>query len=225
MSTIINPFDLSQVRIEDLLKTKQILPAAGQKVWRASLFPKSTDVSFLSFDKDHTVTLVDDELFSDFNIIRKVNQNVYVNRGTGRRFIKSIEIGDYNDSVKRKTQLDKPVDYNKDNDAHAFLNLPKVNFAPVDVILDNPVFVPPTDITAREQKKPSFDIEIAHPHITPLPIVGSFKHNNKATIVEVLKWAKDKGVKYIYCINERRCNIISNEYVTPVVYYTVRGSL
>lgn len=54
-------------------------------------------------------------------------------------------------------------------------------------------------------------------------ITGIAKHNDKNYIIQVLRWCKEKNIKYIYCITEHRPYIINQDYVTPYVYYTVKG--
>lgn len=245
----IQPYDFSQVKLQDLIDQKKILYAKNNKTWSASIFPKSKELNQLAIsDKDHIITQLDDTLFKDFIVLDKLNQIVMVNHGTGKRFIKCVEIGDFNDSVKRYTQLDKPVDYSLD--AKVFLNLPKFDMeltAELNVNLDIPIrgqqpipilyhrdgsaptlfHVPDIElpVLTRKAKPDMFDTPINHPHINiPKPSLLPFKNNNKGIIEQIFKWAKTKGIKYIYCINEYRPNVISSDYVTPYVYYTIKGS-
>lgn len=226
---IIQPYDLSQVSMQGLIDSKSILPASENKVWQATIFPASKTVNLLvGHDKDHIVTMIDDALFSDFVVLDKVNQNVLINNNTARKYIKSVEIGDFNDSIKRYAQLDKPIDYN--TDAQAFLNIPQIDYTisnELNVSVDEMELIhQPADQTfAPKQKRDVFASNVNHPHInTPQALPRPFKNNNKAVIHEVFKWALAKGIKYIYCINEYRPHIISNDWATPYVYYTVRGS-
>jgi hypothetical protein len=228
MPTIIQPFDFSQVTLQSLIDGGKLLPANGNKVWAASIFPSSKSLNVLPHtDKDHQVTKLDDSLFAGFVTLDRVNQDVPVNRGSGRRYIKSVEIGDFNDSVKRYTQLDRPVDYS--TDAQTFLNLPRYDFAlsaQLDITKETVVKSPINlDTFARRAKPEIFAPPINHPHITyPAPSPLPFKNNNKAVIMQIFSWAKAKGIKYIYCINEWRPYCVTEDYTTPYVYYTVKGS-
>ena len=225
---VIQPYNLQEVTMQSLIDQKLILPVDGNKVWQASIFPKSKELSALvSIDKDRIITQIDDVLFSNFVILDKVNQNVFVKRGTGRRYIKSIEIGDFNDSVKRYAQLDKPIDYNLD--ARKFLNLPLYDFELTNQLNTSVEMIhrPGANIDdfIIPPKPQLFDTPIDHPHIPfPQPSPRPFKHNNKAIIEHVFKWALDKGVKYIYCINEYRPYSMTQEWTTPYVYYTIKGA-
>jgi len=225
---IIQPYDFTQVSKQSLIDQKLILPVDGNKVWHASLFPKSKELNILPYiDKDRIITQIDDELFQNFIVLDKVNQNVYINNNTGRKYIKSIEIGDFNDSVKRYSQLDRPVDYN--SDAKTFLNLPMYDFELVHELDTSVELIHRPDISIEEfitkQRPAIFDTPINHPHISqPAPSPLPFKYNNRAIIEEVFKWALDKGVKYIYCINEYRPYAVTTEWTTPYVYYTIKGS-
>lgn len=225
---VITPYDLTQVTMQSLIDKKLILPVDGNKVWSASIFPKSKELNILpGSDKDRIITQIDDSLFAKFNVLDKSQQNVKVKRGTGRRYIKAVEIGDYNDSVKRYAQLDKPIDYSED--AKKFLNLPVYDLTLMSE-LDTSVELihrPGVNITdfLPQGKRQLFETPINHPHINhPVPIPLPFKHNNKAIIEHIFKWASDKGVKYIYCINEYRPYSMTQEWTTPYVYYTIKGS-
>lgn len=225
---ILQPYDLSQISLESLIEQNKILPIEGNKVWSCSIFPLSKTVSSLdNFDKDHQITLIDDELFAGYTVLNKINEVVLVNNGTGRKMIKTSEFGTFEDSVKRYNQLDKPIDYNED--AQKFMNLPVV-----DVSLASQLNVA-TDLVHRPDgleaftRKPKlgiFDTIINHPHITqPTSKKTPFKNNDKKIILEVLKWGLTKGIKYIYCINEYRPYLINHSYAAPFVYYTIKGSL
>lgn len=225
---VIKPYDLQQVTMQSLIDKGLILPADGNKIWTASLFPKSKELNILpNIDKDRIITQIDDSLFSDFIVLDKQNQNVYVKRGTGRKYIKSVEIGDYNDSVKRYAQLDKPIDYNAD--AKKFLNLPTYDFSLIQQLNTSVELIHQPGVNINDFLPPArmemFETPIDHPHIThPKPKPTAFKHNNKAIIEHIFKWALDKGVKYIYCINEYRPYSMTQEWTTPYVYYTIKGS-
>lgn len=225
---ILQPYDLNQVTIESLLEQNKILPINGNKVWSCSIFPLSKDVSTLTFfDKDHQITLIDDDLFTGYTVLDKIKQTVLINNNTGRKMITTTEFGTFEDSVKRYNQLDRPIDYNED--AEKFMNLPIV-----DVSLANQLNVA-TDLIHRpdgleafypKPKLGPFDTIINHPHITqPTSKRIPFKNNDKKIILEVLKWGLSKGIKYIYCINEYRPYLINQSYAAPFVYYTIRGSL
>lgn len=226
--TIINPFDLSTITIEKLLEQKKILPSEGNKVWRASIFPDINPIEALNqYDKDHIITKVPAEIFDGFTMLLKPED--VVNVTNGKKWIKSKEYGNYDDSVKRFTLLDKPIDYNKDYNASAFLNLPKIDGIKANnvVIEDSQLFHKPgLDVLPLKKEKIDFlnttDL-FSHPHVQPLANTGNFRMNNKSYIMAVLEWARAKGIKYIYCINEWRPNVISDNYTTNLVYYTVKG--
>lgn len=226
---ILQPYDLNEVSVQTLLEQKKILPVNGNKVWSCSIFPLSKDISNLKFfDKDHQITLIDDELFVGYTVLDKINQTVLINNGTGRKMIKTTEFGTFEDSIKRYNQLDKAADYNED--AQTFLNLPLVDVSltnQMDVILPDLVHRPDgLQDFGQKTKMGIFDTPINHPHITyPTSNKSTFKSNDKKIILEVLKWGLRKGLKYIYSINEYRPYIVNQSYTTPFVYYTIRGSL
>ena len=225
---VIQPYNLKDDTIQSLINGKKILPVDGNKVWQACIFPKSNELNKLpNIDKDRLITQIDDVLFNKFIVLNKPNQMVYVNNNTGRRYIKCVEIGDYNDSVKRYTQLDRPIDYS--TDAKQFLNLPLFDFDHIHELDTHVELIHRPGENEEDfivRKKPlMFETPINHPHINhPRPKLTPFKHNNKAIIEQIFKWALDKGVKYIYCINEYRPYILTNEWTTPYVYYTIKGA-
>lgn len=232
MSKVINPFDLSLYTIDDLLRDNIIIPTNNLKAWSASLFPESLKdkISTLLYDKDHILTFINDDLYKDHNItiLPKITSTILVNNNTGKKVIKCKEFGDYNNSVKRFSNLETPVSYNKDNNINTFLNLPK----PIDpilsnVVLDNLIFNPGIELNinikkSREEKM--FGQQLNHPHINTPKVVGRFNNNNKAIIKAVFEWANKEDIKYIYSIKENRPNIIFDNYVTNFVYYTIIGS-
>lgn len=224
---LIQPYDLKVESIDSLLYDKQIYLSNSNKSWRATIFPKSTPINNnLQYDKDHIVTQIDDELFVDFVILKKLNETVYLENNTKRDFIKSKEIGDFTDSVKRYTQLDKPIDYNEN--AQQFLNIPQLDYTQTENLNIDNSLIYKSDVNTIIKPKPQknfYSENIKHPHInTQSQNVGDSKYNNKAIIKQVLLWAKEKGIKYIYCINEYRPMVINNQYVSSYVYYTIKGS-
>lgn len=233
MSKVINPFDLSIYSINDLIRDKLIVPSNGLKAWSASIFPESLkdNISTLLYDKDHIITFINDDLYLDHNItiLPKLNNTIFINNNTGKKVIKCKEFGTYDDSVKRFTNLEFPVSYNKDNNIANFLNLPKPTDAILNnIILDNLTFNPGVEFNSNNKKSREeklFGQELKHPHINTPKITGNFKNNNKAIIKAVFEWANLKGIKYIYSIKENRPNVISDNYVTNLVYYTIIGSL
>lgn len=225
---IIQPYDFSVITLQELIDNKTIIPSEGNRIWSASIFPTSKNLNLLStIDKDHIVTQIDDTLFADFTVLDKVNQIVLVNNNTGKKYIKCIEIGDYNDSVKRYIQLDKPVDFNID--AGKFMNLPNIDHDLIHQLDVSTDLIHKPAINTEEffnKHKPSmFETVIKHPHINiPNSNKIPFKNNNKVIIQQVFKWALDKGIKYIYCINEYRPYVIDSQWTTNYVYYTIKGS-
>lgn len=228
---IIYPYDLSEVTIESLVYDKKIIHAKDNKSWQATIFHNSKKLNLIStYDKDHIITQVDDELFKDFILLERTEQTVFTDNNTKRDYIKCIEIGDYNDSVKRYTQLDKPIDYN--NDAQTFLNIPQYDYSQTNNYNVGTDLIYKTDINVDDilpQKKPMFFDQqtVDHPHINTYDQNNTSsisKYNNKAFIEQVLKWAKEKGILYIYCINEYRPHIMNTSYTTPYVYYTIKGA-
>jgi hypothetical protein len=224
---IIQPFDLTKTSIESLLNDKKILLAKDNKSWSASIFPLSKKLNNITtFDKDHIITQIDDKLFDDFLIADNVNQTIYNITNTKRDYIKCIEIGDINDSIKRYTQLNVSVDYN--TDAQKFLNIPNQDYSQnTNLNISNRnIYQSEIDILMSKNKKNNiFDNNINHPHINQYNQSNNLtKNNNKSIIIQIFKWAKEKGIKYIYCINENRPNVINNQYVLPFVYYTIKGT-
>jgi hypothetical protein len=230
MSKIINPFDLSKQSIEDLLRTNLIIESSvDNKAYHATLFPESirTLTDTLSYDKDHILTYIDDNLYTEYKmiILSKRNQEVFINQG--KKFIKCKEFGDYNNSVKRFININKPVSYNKDNNINNFLNLPKPIAISLNVSEPVLIFNPGVNISPKLKKSKEellFGQELKHPHINTPKITGDFKNNNKHIIKAVFEWAQTQNIKYIYSINENRPNVISNNYLLNSVYYTITGS-
>ena len=160
-------------------------------------------------------------------VLQKLDDYVIVNDGAGRLFVRSTVMGDYDDSVKRYQNLDKPVSYNKDGDIRTFLNLPKALPAELTNDSTRTVFNPNSSLLpARRQsmEEKLFGQDLVHKHINTPRLTGVFKNNDKTTISAVFDWARARGIKYIYSINERRPNVISDNYVLNLVYYTVTGS-
>jgi hypothetical protein len=212
---IIYPYDLNNITTDALLVDNNIISVNDTNfAWYNTILPKSfyQDKEFLNYSKDRIVTLIDDSIFTDFNItlLNEYNQTIIVNNK--RKYIKSKEIGDYTNSIKRYTQLNKSISYNED--AQKFLNLPKNEItqkAQLNVM---------GDFNYGQQLKTS-----EHPHIThQKKIPQEYKYNNKTYIVETLKWAVENDIKYIYSINEYRPYILNTSYVTPYIYYTITGS-
>lgn len=221
---IIQPYDLSVYQLDVLIKDGSLISAENNKAWRAAIFPSSTTVQALNqFDMNNIITQVDDVVFSDFTVLAKSEQLVSYNNGY--KFVKCVEFGDYSDSVKRYAQLDRPLSYS--SSARDFLKLSNNAMDQNDQLnlrLDDLIHAP-----GELSKAPTTDAlgnsEITHPFISQLPSNNTpYRYNNKTVLLEVIRWAKAKGIKYIYCINENRPYAVSKQYVTPYVYYTVRGS-
>lgn len=231
---IIQPFDLSIYKIEDLIKDKKIIDATDNKAWHSSIFPNSmkdalNNYTKLSYSKDNIITFIEDQIYIDYGIIilQKPEQEIYIRRGQGKKIIKCKEIGDYNNSVKRYSVLNLPLDYVKDNKASVFLNIPKQISSELDIIQPNLQFNPGNifePITSRSPEEKLFGKNINHPHVTTPKSVGVTKHNNKPILDSIFKWIVNQGIKYVYAINEWRPNVINDNYVTNLVYYTVTGS-
>lgn len=230
MKQIINPYDTSsEDSIDLLLYEKKIIKKDNNNFyWYASIFPKSTinNDSEHYYSRNRIVTKIDDSIFTDMGFIILSKQEQVIVNNNKRSFIKCKTYGDYIDSVKRYTNINKPV--NIVENAADFLNLPKLSndIKFKSVIEENLNFKMEDDMSdILPKKKPDlFEDHINHPHINKVKLQKkSFKFNSKDYIIEVLKWAKDKGVKYIYCINEHRPYIQNKNYVTPYVYYTIKG--
>ena len=85
------PYDLKETNIDKLLEQKKILSVEGNKIWSASIFPLSKKVSALNqLDKDHQITLIDDELFVGYTVLDKTQQTVLINNNTGRKCATSL---------------------------------------------------------------------------------------------------------------------------------------
>ena len=223
----IQPFSI--INTADLLASKQILLAKNNKAFYANIFPISTAIQQIAkYDKYRIVTQIEDSFFSDFIILPK-QDCIIINKLGNKKMIKSIEIGDYNDSVKRYTNLDKPIDYNKDNDAQKFNNITKYDYEQLNNlnVEQKLVYNAQTDYSEFEPyRKPDiYSDQINHPHINSKKLTEQpFKHNDKTTLEQIFKWAKEKNILYIYCIIENRPYCVSNDYVTPYVYYTIKGA-
>lgn len=224
---IIQPFSI--INTSDLLANKQILLAKDNKAFYANIFPESTDIQQINlYDKYRLITKIEDSLFNDFIILKKMN-DVIVNANGNKQMIKSIEIGDFNDSVKRYTNLDKPIDYNKENNAQEFNNIPNYDLSQLQNlnVEQKLIYKAQSDFSEFEpyRKKDMFSDQIHHPHINSQKLIKKpFKHNDKTTLEQIFKWAKEKNILYIYCIIENRPYCINNNYVTPYVYYTIKGA-
>lgn len=211
--TIIQPFSVKD--IPALLADKKILLAKNHKMYKSVIFPESTEIQTINkYDKENIITKIDDSFFSDFVILRKTEQVVFYENNTKRDYIKCIEIGDFNDSIKRYTNLDKPIDFN--TDSQKFLNLPNVEFDPVVNQTKNIIF-PGTSIEAPTSNPGLFSNSLTVKN----PVIAKF--NDKTTLLEIFKWAKSKGILFIYSIIENRPYVINNQYTTPYVYYTIKG--
>lgn len=227
MIEIIKPYG-ENPNIDLLLDEGSIIKTDSNNFYiYASIFPKSKikeGVDFL-YKKDRIITTIDDEIFTDknFKLLDKEESTVIENNK--RSYIKAKSFGNYEDSVKRYTNLNKPIDINKN--IQEFLNLPRPQNRPdkTDVTLKDLTFETNNIDEFFPKVKPDlFADNINHPHIQQSKLRKKpFKYNNKNIILEVLKWAKEKGITYIYCINEHRPYIQNKSYVTPYIYYSVKG--
>jgi len=222
----IQPFDLTVNTIESLLYSKNILLAKDNKSWHASIFADTIDVAVPSgYNSNNIITKIDSTLFSRFTLLNKVDEIIYTENGTKRDYIKSIEIGDYNDSIKRYLSLDIPLDCNQDANQFLKLNTEYRNpYKDINIGVDL-IYQPDINI----KRKPINDIfnqESKNPNLTSINTINEnpSKYNNKLLIETILNWAYDKNIKYIYCINEYRPYVINSNYVTNCVYYTIKGS-
>jgi len=226
---IIKPYNFAETSEELLLNEKKIILKDNNNFsFYASIFPKSkidNSVDFL-YKKDRIITLIDDSIFTEMGFVLLDKENSIIIENNKRFYINSKTYGDYNDSVKRYTNLSKPVDIN--NNTQDFLNIPKPRQRQdkTDIKLDDLTFKTDIDILnfGNTSSPDLFEDNINHPHIQKYKLKNKpFKYNNKNYIIEVLKWAKDKGIKYIYCINESRPYIQNKNYVAPYIYYTIKG--
>ncbi len=226
---IIQPYDLNIFTVEGLLHDNKILSSKDNKQWRATIFPKSTVLNVLPmYDSHNIITQIDDIIFDGFTILSKTEQTIYTDNNTKRDLIKCKEFGDFNDSVKRYIQIDNPIDIV--SDAQIFANLPSTDYSMKDKLNVKIELIHKPDLNINEftpRRKPSMFPDVStHPHISNEKAKDTvIKNNNKATIEQILRWAKDKGIKYIYSINEYRPYIISTDYVAPYVFYTIKGAL
>lgn len=229
MNTLITPYDLDIYTLDLLEYEKKIIKCDNKNFsWTASIFPESTikDTVNLSYKKDRIITIIDDSIFTDMGFVILPKEQSIIIDDNKRSFIKSRTIGDDKNSIKRYTNLNKPVSINKDT--VDFLNLPNINQNQnkTSVIEDNLNFKIQENLDDfLPRSRPGlFDDNINHPHINATKIKNkTFKFNAKDYIFEVLKWSKNNGIKYIYCINEHRAFIQTKKYVAPYVYYTVKG--
>lgn len=215
--------------IDLLLDQKEIIQHdINNFAFYASIFPESKidNVVDKTYRRYNILTTIPDEIFNDFDFTLLNKENEVIIENNKRKFIKSKLIGDYEDSIKRYTNLNKPIGINKD--AQKYLNLPrpKNNIDRINVIENDLIYKNEINITEflPEQRNNIFDDSINHPHINQEKLrKETFRFNGKDYIIEVLKWAKNKGIKYIYCIIEQRSYIINKSYVTPYIYYTIKG--
>ena len=229
MSEIIKPYNTDVYTLDSLLYDKKIILKDNNNFrWYASIFPSSTikpEVNFL-YRKDRIITTIDDSIFTDMGFVILSKEKQVIIEDNKRLLIKCKTYGSYSDTIKRYTNLNKPTNVNEDS--QSFLNLPKlrVNINKTDVSQENLTFKMQEDLSDFKPKVKSdlFEDNINHPFINKVKLQKkSFKFNSKDYIVEVLKWAKNKGIKYIYCINEHRPYIQNYNYVSPYVYYTIKG--
>lgn len=229
MNEIIKPYDTNKYSFDLLVSDKKIIKQdSDNRYWYASIFPESTikeEVNF-TYRKDRIITTIDDSIFTDMGFIILTTENEIIVKDNKRSYIKSQRIGDYNNSIKRYTNLNKPININKDS--QDFLNIPKPSMLvrKLDVLQKDLVFKVQEDLSdLLPKKKPDlFDDGINHPFINKVKLKRKpFKFNSKDYIIEVLKWAKDNDITYIYCINEHRPFIQNKNYVSPYVYYTIKG--
>lgn len=199
---IIQPYNLLEYKIEDLINQKQILISNSENLAQfATIFPESTE---LNYTENKIITKIKDTYFSnDFIILNKYESVISINNDTGKKQIKCKEFGDFNNSIKRFTNLNTPLDIS--TNGKKFLNINNKNTIKV---ID----------TFKGKVK-----TINHPFINVPKQINIPKFNNIILLNQIFKQAKEQNITYIYCINEYRPNIINNSYVTPYVYYTVTG--
>lgn len=222
---ILQPYNLNNITINELLKNGSIIGDTNENFpWHATIFPNSSDIETLEYyDRDRIITKIEDNLFSEYTIVNSIKS--YINNNGNKKRIWCSEFGDFNNSIKRYVQLNKPVSYSVD--AKIFLNLPDTSQkSKLNVKLtESEMVFNPTGIKIPKDKPSTFSSEINHPFITePTSNNQIFKYNNKGVILEVLKWGKEQGINYIYCIKEHRPYVINTEYVSNCVYYTIIGS-
>lgn len=229
MSKVIKPYDINLYTLESLLYDKKIILKDNTNFsWYASIFPKSTikpEVNFL-YRKDRIITTIDDSIFTDLGFVILSKEKQTIIEDNKRKLIKCESFGTPLDSIKRYTNLNKPININED--IHTFLNLPKLreDISKTNVIDENLTFKMEEDLSDFLPKNNNniFEDNINHPHINKVKLQQkSFKFNSKDYIIEILKWAKNRNIKYIYCINEHRPYIQNYNYVSPYVYYTIKG--
>lgn len=221
---------MSKYTIDFLLKNGKILSSDGNKSWNSTIFPESMreNISNLKYDKDNIITFIDDSYYTNNNIIILPKYESTILTENGKKIIKSTKFGDYDNSVKRYNTLNIPLSYNKDNNAFNFLNMKKPISNLLDVSDKELIFKPSDDLiltTKKNQREEQlFGTNFSHPHINNPKIIGTFKNNNKLIITGIFEWIVNNNIKYVYSINEHRPHIISDNYVTNLVYYTVTGS-
>lgn len=229
MNEIIKQYDLTKYDFDLLLYENKIIKQDNDnKYWYASIFPKSSikeEVNFI-YRKDRIITTIDDNIFTDMGFIILTTENEIIVKDNKRSYIKSQRFGNFNDSIKRYTNLNKPININ--NDTQDFLNIPKPSekLNKIDVISKELIFKVQEDMSdiLPKPKPDIFEDHINHPFINKVKLKQKpFKFNSKDYIIEILKWAKEKDIKYIYCINEHRSYIENKKFVAPYVYYTIKG--
>lgn len=212
----ITPIEFENISIDELLNNKKIVLSKYNLPYYNSIFPKSTPLNTLDqFSRNSIITQLDDEIFDDFIIIQKPKQIIYTENNTKRLLIKCKEFGDYSNSYKRHNNVNAPFGYS--TDAEEFLNL---KVLPKQIQTQTKKFIIPKPDSEQEYYKDE-------PNNLPQVLKTNntiTRFNDLTTIKYVLKWAKEQGIKYIYCIVENRPCIINKTYSTPYAYYTVIGS-
>jgi len=207
---IIQPF-INNINTTELLADKKILLAKDNLVYKSMIFPESTNIQSIN-NKNNFITKIDNSFFDDFIILNKHDDYVYYDNNTKRDYIKSINIGDYNDSVKRYTNINKPIDYNLNS--QSFLNLPNIE----NETVENSTIYNVNKISTSNISNNIFD------NYKIPQTKKNIKYNDKTTLLEIFNWAKLKGIYFIYCIIEHRPYSINKMYTTPYVYYTIKGA-
>jgi hypothetical protein len=203
---IIHPFDLAVESIDSLLYDKQIIEVdADNRTWIANIFPDTTELNIpAGFNSSSVINTIDSKLFSDYTIVGKYNSIIETDV---RKIVKCEEFGDHNDSIKRWVALNTPIGYDKD----------------YTVFTNKDIKIIPKTVQREYTSETVFGVNTKQNEKIAYTSNKKF-YNDKTTLMQILKWGKEKGINYIYCIKEYKINAISNKYVLPYIYYTIIGS-
>lgn len=198
------PFDLTIESINSLLYDKQITKVDRENLpWSNFIIPKSNENKNITYNNIF-ITPISDDFFKDFTIVNGIESIIIENNK--RKIIKCKEFGDFENSVKRYDLLNIKLSASE-------IKLDKSNFNKEDN----------TESTTYDKKLLN-DINKKSLKNTSLNITRQVQNNNPQLITQILLWAVEQNINYIYGIKEYRANAISDNYLLPYIYYTIIGA-